>query len=233
MAKKTLTQLKEYFKIGKRPTQDQFGDLLDSFAHLNGPELARLIENINTEDGYLRLRSSNGTLITQISLQDIRNNMGLSTFVQTINGQSGNVTLDLEGPADVGSTRQGIAKFFTAESSNNIFHIKLPYKVNTHSAMFHIKAIGYDFNGADIIDVTWAGYCYQPMGALIKNKTHVNISTSITAGQYVGSDSNVYLWFKVPDTYYSTFKLDSMRVGNGTLLKQGDVQIIASPLTQL
>ncbi|WP_157676780.1 hypothetical protein [Chryseobacterium sp. T16E-39] len=34
MAKKTITELKEYFKAGKRPTEDQFVDLLDSYAHL-------------------------------------------------------------------------------------------------------------------------------------------------------------------------------------------------------
>lgn len=33
MAKKTNTELKEYFKAGKRPTASQFGDLIDSYIH--------------------------------------------------------------------------------------------------------------------------------------------------------------------------------------------------------
>ncbi|MCJ7932801.1 MAG: hypothetical protein MUW56_04015 [Chryseobacterium sp.] len=39
MAKKTITELKEYFKAGKRPTEAQFSDTLDSFAHLEDPQL--------------------------------------------------------------------------------------------------------------------------------------------------------------------------------------------------
>lgn len=35
MSKKTIQQLKEYFKASKRPTESQFGDLLDSYAHLD------------------------------------------------------------------------------------------------------------------------------------------------------------------------------------------------------
>ncbi len=35
MSKKTIPQLKEYFKAAKRPTEGQFGDLLDSYVHLD------------------------------------------------------------------------------------------------------------------------------------------------------------------------------------------------------
>lgn len=35
MSKKPITQLKEYFKAGKRPTEDQFSDLMDSYIHLD------------------------------------------------------------------------------------------------------------------------------------------------------------------------------------------------------
>ncbi|MBV8328833.1 tail fiber protein [Chryseobacterium sp.] len=39
MAKKTGTELKGYFKAGKRPTEIQFGDLIDSYVHLDNPEI--------------------------------------------------------------------------------------------------------------------------------------------------------------------------------------------------
>lgn len=39
MAKRTITQLKEYFKAAKRPTENQFGDLIDSYAHLDDPNI--------------------------------------------------------------------------------------------------------------------------------------------------------------------------------------------------
>lgn len=235
MPKKSIQTLKEYFKVGKRPTESQFEDFIDSFAHLDGPELEKIIEDVNSNNGYLQFTSQNGNLVTQISFQDIRNNMNIpANIVESVNGQTGNVNLNLHDSTDIGSTREGIVKFFTsASSTTNIFHIKLPYKVNTHIAMFYIKATGYAYEAADIIDITWVGYCYRPSNSLIKNKTSILNSTAITAGQYVGSDSHVYLWFKVPNTHYNTFKLDSMRVGNGTLLQEGDISVIVSPQTQL
>lgn len=235
MPKRLITELKEYFKAGKRPTQSQFADFLESYAHLDGPQLARITDNINTENGYLRLRGMDNSIVAQISLQDIRNNMGIpSSLVQSVNGQTGNVVLELEDPTDVGSTREGIAKHFTTNhNTTDIFHIKLPYKVNTHSAMYHIKASGYAYEASDIIDITWVGYCYAPITDITHQKTSILNSTAITAGQYVGSDSHVYLWMKLPNTYYSTFKLDSMRVGNGGLITSSDIQILVSSQAQL
>ncbi len=235
MAKKAIQQLKDFFRAGKRPTESQFGDFLESYAHLDGPELARITENINTENGFLKLTGKNHALISQISLQDIKTNMGIpNTLVQSINGQSGNVVLNLEGPTDVGSTREGIAKYFTAnQSSSDIFHIKLPFKVNVNYDMYYITASGYSYGSSDIINITWVGYCYAPLNTILNTKSSVLDSAEITAGQYIGADSHVYLWLKVPNTYYSSFKLDSLRVGNGALIKSGDIQIIVSSQTQL
>lgn len=39
MAKKTVSELKEYFKPGKRPTGIQFSNFIDSFLHLDNPEM--------------------------------------------------------------------------------------------------------------------------------------------------------------------------------------------------
>ncbi|WP_172279287.1 hypothetical protein AAEU33_11325 [Chryseobacterium sp. Chry.R1] len=39
MAKRTIAQLKNYFKAGKRPTEIQFSDLMDSYAHLDDPAI--------------------------------------------------------------------------------------------------------------------------------------------------------------------------------------------------
>lgn len=235
MPKRLITELKEYFKAGKRPTENQFTDFLESYAHLDGPQLARITNNINTENGYLRLRGMDNAIVAQVSLQDIRNNMGIpNNLVQSVNGQTGNVVLDLAGPTDRGSTREGILKFFTTDNNSaNIFHIQLPYKTNANSAMYHLKASGYAYGSTDIIDVTWVGYCYAPSANIINTKTGVLNSTAITAGQYVGADSHVYLWFKLPNTYYSTFKIDAMRVGNGTLLTEGDLKLFVSSQPQL
>ncbi|MBT2622507.1 MULTISPECIES: hypothetical protein [Chryseobacterium] len=42
MAKKTIAALKEYFKVGKRPTESQFGDLIDSYVHLDDESIRNL-----------------------------------------------------------------------------------------------------------------------------------------------------------------------------------------------
>lgn len=39
MAKKSIPELKEYFKAVKRPTESQFGDLIDSFTHWDDPNV--------------------------------------------------------------------------------------------------------------------------------------------------------------------------------------------------
>ncbi len=45
MAKKTIAALKEYFKAGKRPTESQFGDLIDSYVHVDeSSEYSTIVE---------------------------------------------------------------------------------------------------------------------------------------------------------------------------------------------
>jgi hypothetical protein len=86
MPKKLISELKEYFKATKRPTESQFADLLDSYAHLDGAELKRIIENINTENGFLKLKNSLGDIIAQISMTDLRNSLNLSSNLETFPG---------------------------------------------------------------------------------------------------------------------------------------------------
>lgn len=40
MAKRDIQELKEYFKAGKRPTESQFSDFIDSYLHLDDPRLS-------------------------------------------------------------------------------------------------------------------------------------------------------------------------------------------------
>ncbi|WP_082474619.1 hypothetical protein [Chryseobacterium sp. Leaf201] len=48
MSKKEISELKEYFKANKRPTQGQFEDLLDSYVHLNNESLNNLKKSEHT-----------------------------------------------------------------------------------------------------------------------------------------------------------------------------------------
>lgn len=40
MAKRDIQELKDYFKTGKRPTESQFSDFIDSYLHLDDPRLS-------------------------------------------------------------------------------------------------------------------------------------------------------------------------------------------------
>lgn len=42
MAKRTKSELKNYFEAGKRPTESQFGDFIDSYAHLDDTRIREL-----------------------------------------------------------------------------------------------------------------------------------------------------------------------------------------------
>ena len=125
---------------------------------------------------------------------------------------------------------RGIATFFTTSSDNNYIHIKLPYKVDTHAEMYRIRATGYRYRSGKVIDITWVGYCYSPAGALIEQSNINSGSPDFSITQYVGSDNHIYLRFRgtTGTNYYQSFRIDSMNVGNGSVLKEGDIQIISS-----
>lgn len=217
--------LKGFFNTGDRPTESQFSDMVDSFIH-------------QTEDkastAEIQSGANNSKYVTPAGAK-----ASVQTFapVKTVNGinpVSGNVTINTGGGTAVGSTEFGVVKFFTGTSnSTNIFHLKLPHSIDLHNAMFHFEAKGYVYNASDIIDVVWVGYCYKNASMLKNPKTEVIRSTAITAGQYVGSDNHIYLWLKVPNTYYCSFKVDSIKVGNGFQVYDGDIEVIVSSQTQL
>jgi hypothetical protein len=56
---------------------------------------------------------------------------------------------------------------------------------------------------------------------------------------YWGSDKHLYLRFKdiaagnSGNTYYSSFRVDSMHVGNGIVMKQGDISVFESEQPEL
>lgn len=80
----TKSQLKQYFETGKIPTQDQFGNLIDSIFNIIGSPDGSL--NINGDENNIKLsiknyRSLHGVYMTQLSVSlhlffnnDIKNN---------------------------------------------------------------------------------------------------------------------------------------------------------------
>lgn len=152
--------------------------------------------------------------------------------VKTVNGIApvgGDVQINTGGGTARGSVEHGVVKYsYTTNSTTKIFHLKLPLSVDVHNAMFYLKAEGHAYRAVDIIDIVWIGYCYMNGGDLRETKTDVGRGAAITAGQYVGSDNHIYLWFKPTNAFYVTFKVDSMKVGNGLQFYPGDIEVIVS-----
>ncbi|HEY1079619.1 MAG TPA: hypothetical protein VGE46_05960, partial [Bdellovibrio sp.] len=140
--------------------------------------------------------------------------------------------LDVAGPAIIGNSTGakslGVATFLNWDfNTTNYIHIRLPYSVNLHSHMYHIKVTGYAFLQAKDIDLTYVGYCYQGGGTITYTSSR-DPQSAFSPTQYVGSDGYVYLRFKPSDTYGVSFVVDSTVVGSGRIIKPGEITITSS-----
>lgn len=66
MAKKSISELKEYFKAAKRPTESQFGDLIDSYANLEDKTI--FPDNYKYKDLYFRFPHQQADMAIDILL---------------------------------------------------------------------------------------------------------------------------------------------------------------------
>lgn len=105
-------------------------------------------------------------------------------------------------------------------SENVYIHFKVPLNVNANSEMFWFNIKGYSYGTAKIIDETLVGYCYQPTRRLQNVSTFGNMTPAI----YVDASGNVVMRVLVPNIYYTTIRIDTMRVGNGRLFALGDLK---------
>lgn len=123
--------------------------------------------------------------------------------------------------APYGSTAQG--EFIPTDlgaSTNVYMHFKVPLNINVNSEMFWFNIKGYSYGTAKIIDETLVGYCYQPTRVLQSVSTYGNMTPAV----YVDTNGNVVMRILVPNVYYTTIRIDTMRVGNGRLFNQGDLK---------
>ena len=127
-----------------------------------------------------------------------------------------------------GTITHNVVSYFTAvNNSTDYIHLKLPYNTTIHSSMFHIKVTGYAYGAVKPVDLTFVGYCYQPLNSIV-NASVLDPTASMAPAIYKGSDNFVYLRFKPTSVYYLTFRVDSMYVGNGTIMKKGDIMVVQS-----
>ncbi|MCX4026628.1 hypothetical protein H0A36_00490 [Endozoicomonas sp. SM1973] len=105
-------------------------------------------------------------------------------------------------------------------TTDNVYvHFKTPLNINKHSEMFWFNIRGYSYGSASIINETIAGYCYKTNLDLISMDNHGNMSPEA----YKDSKGNVVLRIFLPNCYYTTISIDTMRVGNGRLFENGDL----------
>jgi hypothetical protein len=110
--------------------------------------------------------------------------------------------------------------------------------------MFHVTVTGFNYQAGAPIDLVFVGYSYQ--NGASKNLYHTSVvdragGTSCTNNSmsYWGSDKHLYLRFKdiaagnSGNIYFSSFRVDSMHVGNGIVMKQGDISVFESEQPEL
>jgi len=138
-----------------------------------------------------------------------------------------------------GAQSLNIARFWTDthdSSASHYIHIKTPF-LKSQNRMYCIRAQGYAYNGppsrgGSFVDLIWTGYLYST--SIIHTSNH-DPSGNLNPTQYISANSpyNLYLRFGPLDPYYLTITINSIRVGNGTVLYPGDITITASTTASL
>jgi len=134
-----------------------------------------------------------------------------SGFIRTLTTGEG-------GPSVSGDFIAPTAPF--ASDANVYIHFRLPYNTLVDSKMFWLKVIGYTFGSSQRIETTAVGYSYVPSNALLNTQ----VVSSQTAELYRDTNGNIVLTILFSSIYYTTLEIDTMRVGNGTAIKRGDIQ---------
>ncbi|HFQ4959197.1 TPA: hypothetical protein ACGUPM_002650 [Vibrio vulnificus] len=117
-------------------------------------------------------------------------------------------------PYSVSGAGGFIGKITDLGSSMDVFiHLKTPMNINTSDEMFWFNIRGYCYGASKIIDETIVGYCYAPQRNII-NKASFG---ELLPESYYDSAGNVILRIKVPNCYFTTIRVDTMRVGTTTL----------------
>lgn len=104
-------------------------------------------------------------------------------------------------------------------NTNVYVHFKLPLNLNTHAEMFWFNIKGYSYGSAKIIEETLVGYCYAPSRQLTSVSTFGNMTPAV----YADTNGNIVLRILVPNIYFTTIRVDTMRVGNGRLFALNDL----------
>nr|WP_176604474.1 hypothetical protein [Pseudomonas aeruginosa] len=124
------------------------------------------------------------------------------------------------GGAGYGVSAIGAFKATDLGTMANVYvHFRLPLNVNVDSEMFWFNIKGYSYGTAKIVEETLVGYSYAPSRSLQSVSTFGNFTPAV----YKDSAGNVVMRILVPSVYYTTLRIDTMRVGNGRLFNVGEI----------
>jgi len=156
------------------------------------------------------------------------------------------------GDSTQGTTTFAVAQYFTDRWDDKVYylHLRMPSNFDRdvyENHMFHVTVTGYAYMAAAPIDLVFVGYdrhvnrhpSARPeiLSASVLDRADGKSCTS-NSTSYWGSDQSLYLRFQPwatsggqmggGNTYYTSFRVDSMLVGNGLVIKQGDISVILS-----
>jgi hypothetical protein len=152
------------------------------------------------------------------------------------------------GDGRPGTTTFAVAQYFTEDSrtsTNAYFHLRMPENFDSNvdeDHMFHVSVTGYNYQAGAPIDLVFVGYSYRESAPKLYHTSVVDRaggkSCTNNSMSYWGSDKHLYLRFKDigggnGNTYFSSFRVDSMHVGNGIVMKQGDISVVESTQPEL
>ena len=139
-----------------------------------------------------------------------------------------------------GAISFNLLSYFTVQHSSNAaagtwINIRTPFRPDVESKMFHFTVKGYAFaldNTHHVIDLRYVGYARNG-GIQSPDVWDATMARGLANGyfepaMYKGSDGHVWLRFWVQDKYYMSYRVDSMFVGNGRIVRPGELSQVTA-----
>lgn len=209
MAQQNRNTLKQYFETGKKPTQQEYEDLIDSFLNRDEDDFVESLENATTSNAGIVRRSTSAeaesgvdinAYVTPLGTKKAIENFAPSLApVQSVNGYTGIVNIDIlnEDTGWIDATLlNNIVEFNTAEKpryrkKNGVVYFKGRVKggpaTNSSTVLFNLPAQFRPLTVTVILIGTAAG------GARVEIQTNGNVNCVSYHNQWTSISGVCYL----------------------------------------